>query len=116
MCGKHVFLGQWWYVPPLLASPFFLHVCVCVRACVHVCVCVCVCVCVRARAHSWQAYNEYSVATELENIDFGEWDQDDKFQFGGGHCLVAGGYQELVRRMSTRACVYVPSLLLVVAW
>ena len=45
------------------------------------------------------------MATELCNVDLREWDQDDAFQFGGGHCLVAEGYQELVRRMSAGASI-----------
>lgn len=45
----------------------------------------------------WHLANlEFANATELQNLSLLHWDQDDAYELGGDHCIVQGGFGQIM--------------------
>ena len=53
------------------------------------------------RLFNWHIANlEYGCATELTRVSLHHWDQDDKYEWAGAHCMLPEGFQSITSQLS----------------
>lgn len=50
----------------------------------------------------WHLANlEFANATELDNLSLLHWDQDDAYELAGDHCIIQGGFGQILDVLTT---------------
>jgi len=59
----------------------------------------------RRRLLEWHLANlEYGCSAQLEKVSLAQWNQDDEYGgFGGPHCMIVGGYSQVVDALASGA-------------
>lgn len=57
----------------------------------------------------WHLANlEFANATELDNLSLLHWDQDDAYELSGDHCIVRGGFGQILDVLTSSSGVQRP--------